>query len=57
MMAIDVSHVVDEPVKKRVSETVAAMLGYIEDVDDPLARTCEETLVRKYEPAGLTGAK
>lgn len=55
MMAINVSHIVDEPVKKRVSEIVMAMLGYIKGVQGPLVRTYEQTLITKFGPAGLTG--
>ena len=56
MMAVDVSHIVDELVKKRVSSIIAAMLEYIKDIDGPLARPCEESLVKRYGPPGLTGA-
>ena len=53
MMAIDVTHVVDEPVKKRVSDILTAMLDYIEGVEVSLARTCENTLVQRFSSAGL----
>lgn len=57
MITINVDHVVDEPVKKRVREIVTAMLEYLRGQGGALGKMCKKMLLDKFAPAGLISSE